>query len=162
MGVKRPRNILSGRGRPLADRFPEGRRRALGCSWAVPFEAGTLSSDTQTYEIRRHPIYERHGVRPGRAWTLHSTAPGCLVTRPGVNLLLTRSPWTSPVLGSGVRRSPRGRRQNQGEGYALLVNWVVQGGERLWHAGHPGCQQPRSARLTTHHFSRWPREVVGR
>src|SRR4051812_21390722 len=73
--------ILSGPGRPLADRFPEGWRRALGYSWAVPFEAGTLSSDTQTYEIRRHPIYERHGVRPGRAWTPGLTHQSCLSLR---------------------------------------------------------------------------------
>src|SRR3954447_8813827 len=40
MGVKRLRKIFLGPGRLLADRFPEGWRRALGYSWAGPFEAG--------------------------------------------------------------------------------------------------------------------------
>src|SRR4051794_14953874 len=63
--------ILSGPGRPLADRFPEGWRRALGYSWAGPFEAGPFEAGTPE---NRDGISELEGrgngcllpIRPGQ------------------------------------------------------------------------------------------------
>src|SRR3954468_11687506 len=66
MGVKRPRNILSGPGRPLADRFPEGWRRALGYSWAVPFEAGTPENRDGISELEGRGNRCLLPIRPGQ------------------------------------------------------------------------------------------------
>src|SRR3954452_23398618 len=66
MSVKRPRNILSGPGRPLADRFPEGWRRALGYSWAGPFEAGTPENLDGISELERRGSRCLLPMRPGQ------------------------------------------------------------------------------------------------
>src|SRR5215210_5324049 len=39
----------------------------LKCFQALSYERLHVSSDTQIYEIRRHPICEGHGVKPSRA-----------------------------------------------------------------------------------------------
>jgi len=66
MGMSGRRNILSGPGRPLADRFPEGWRRALGASWAGSFEAGTPANLDEISELEGRGDRCSLPIRPGQ------------------------------------------------------------------------------------------------